>query len=167
MPYITGRRSYARETYPERPGSGGSGTTGPTGPTGPGGGVDPSFFYFGGDEGPWVDNGQLLGPWSQFGLIAALEASAGSIVVPRNGTIDRLTLRLTTGVVVGDWIAVVRKNFVDTALTGTIASGTAGPNITGNTISVVAGDRISIRNDSVSTIPAGAAIQAILDFTPD
>lgn len=42
MSYITGRRSYARETYPERPaGIGGLGPTGPdgadgpTGPTGP------------------------------------------------------------------------------------------------------------------------------------
>jgi len=40
MAYIVGRRSYARETYPERGGgSGGAGPTGPEGPTGADGGA--------------------------------------------------------------------------------------------------------------------------------
>lgn len=40
MPYIIGRRSYARETYPERP-SGGNGATGSEGPIGPEGPAGP------------------------------------------------------------------------------------------------------------------------------
>ena len=151
---------------PEGP-TGPGGPEGPEGPTGPGGGVMPMLLYFGGEAGDWSDTGEVLGAWEPFGYTAANEAANGTMVIPMPGTIRKLTLQLTGGTVTNDWTGVVRKNLADTAMTATITNGTAGPATDSvNAFAVAAGDKLGIRNDSVSTTPAGFCIWGILEFIP-
>lgn len=100
-----------------------------------------------------------------------LDATANACVVPITGTLKNLFFSMGAQPASGSLVLTLQKNGVDTAITVTVAAGSAGGNHsdTTHTVSITAGDTITFKAVNNATANSGAfgAITVALYASPD
>jgi hypothetical protein len=116
--------------------------------------VGPALLMFGSSSHPANTTSNYLRPGF---VAAAADTTEISVRVPFDAKISNLYVQATTGPTTQGVNIYVRKNGVDTLLTAFLAAAATQALNNGNTFTVVAGDRLSVKVVGISGITVAAA----------
>lgn len=121
-----------------------------------------SVFQFGGASGLSAGNARYMQPG-----MAAVSSTETFVVVPIGGKLSRLYLYATSAMSGDSCVFVLQVNGVASALTATMLNAQNSVSDVTHSVSVVAGDRISLKATAGASYSSGGAnLSASVLFTP-